>query len=362
MSEWRKDHKTALITGVTGQDGYYLAHYLLSLGEYDKVYGLVRQSASRAKANIKSLTDIDSFEIIPGDMTDPISLRNAVMHAYPDELYNLAAQSFVGESWRLARYTIDANFYGVLSLLELIREASKHEWHRGEGPKMIRMYQASTSEMFGNSLPPQDERTPMIPRSPYGVSKLAAHTLSRVYRESYGLHVSCGILFNHESPRRGHQFVTRKIARQTIEYFDNRRDYIVLGNLDSRRDWGHAEDYVRAMYMMVQSPEPDDYVIASGQSHSVLDFVKSCFWAVHTLYRENLWNGRFGDAVPFEIDYSHVIKQDARLMRPAEVFHLRGDSTRAKYKLGWEPDKTFQDLVADMVTHEYEIQIRGNWP
>ncbi len=334
---------TALITGITGQDGGYLAEYLLKLGY--TVIGLRRRTSNRNLGFLKSLyKKYDGhFDLIDGDMTDAVSLMDGVRAVQPTEIYNLAAQSFVGTSWNQPMLTNDVNFMGTLRLLEACR-------HLEIRPKI---YQASTSEMFGNSPAPQNEDAPMIPRSPYGLSKLAAHRLCGVYRDSFDAFISCGILFNHESPRRGEEFVTRKIANGVARICLFKTDAITLGNITTKRDWGFAGDYVRAMWLMLQQDSPDDFVIATGHTHSVQEFILAAFEAVR-MHNPKIW-AKVSPRRDYPIEWKDInqfIKQDKKLMRPAEVHELRGDPTKAKEVLGWESAVEFEDLVAIMVDAE----------
>lgn len=340
---------TALITGITGQDGGYLAEYLLKLGYI--VIGVRRRTSNRNLGYLKNIYEQSNgnFDMVDGDMTDAVSLMDAVRAVQPNEIYNLAAQSFVGTSWNQPMLTNDVNFMGTLRLLEACR-------HLDVKPKI---YQASTSEMFGNSPAPQNEETPMIPRSPYGLSKLAAHRLCGVYRDSFNSFIACGILFNHESPRRGEEFVTRKIANGVAKICLLKESRITLGDITAKRDWGFAGDYVRAMWLMLQQDSPDDFVIATGQTYSVQDFIVAAFDAARKNQPE-LWAkvlsrplSRPDDPVEWQ-DVGQFIHQDKNLMRPAEVHELRGDATKAKEILGWEPAIGFEDLVAMMVDAEIE--------
>lgn len=334
---------TALITGITGQDGGYLAEYLLKLGY--TVVGMKRRTSSRNEDVLIDLAKRGDFQIVEGDMTDSISLRDILDAVRPDEVYNLAAQSFVSASWSQPLLTNEVNYMGVLNLLEACRNM---------GANRPRIYQASTSEMFGNQISPQNELTRMTPRSPYGVSKLAAHRMCNCYRESFGMFISCGILFNHESPRRGPEFVTRKIAQSVAKIAAGRQDFITLGSLDAKRDWGYAPDYVRAMWLMLQQEEPDDFVIASGETHTVLDFVREAFNTVF-LFHYDLWGNNSRFQFEGELQDHHIrpfIKHDKKLTRPAEVFELRGDARLAKEVLGWQPTTNFKGLVRIMVDAE----------
>ena len=313
---------TALITGITGQDGLYLAELLLSKG-YD-VHGVIRgQNNPKRDLVTRLLPDV---RLHPGDLTDMSSLIRALRDSDPDEVYNLGAVSFVAYSWENAAHTTDVTAKGVLTLLEAIR------LHTGDDPASIRFYQASSSEMFGKvQESPQHERTLLWPRSPYGVSKVFGHHMTINYRESYGMHASSGILFNHESPRRGPEFVTRKISQGVAGIALGRDVDLALGNLDAERDWGFAGDYVEAMWLMLQQPHADDYVIATGLTHSIRDFLTSAF-----------------DHIGIQ-DWAPHVRQDPRFMRPAEVDTLVGDSSKAREVLGWKPSVTFEELVAMMV-------------
>ena len=307
----------ALITGITGQDGSYLAELLLDKGY--EVFGLVRRSSTGSFERIDHL--LHRVTLISGDMSDQASLIDAVRQAQPDEVYNLAAQSFVADSWKQSEYTGDVDALGVTRLLEAIRR---------EKPD-ARFYQASSSEMYGKvKETPQTENTPFHPRSPYGVAKVYGYYITLNYRESFGIHASNGILFNHESPRRGLEFVTRKITDGVARIKLGMEPELRLGNLDASRDWGFAGDYVEMMWRMLQQDEPDDYVVASGETHTVREFCEIAF-------------GRVG------LDYEKYVVQDERFMRPAEVDLLHGDSSKAREKLGWEPKVSFRDLVEMMV-------------
>jgi GDPmannose 4,6-dehydratase len=312
--------KRALITGITGQDGSYLAELLLTKG-YD-VYGLVRRTSTVNSSRIEHI--LDKIQLIPGDMADESSLINAIRLSKPDEVYNLAAQSFVGSSWTQPIFTGDVTGLGVTRLLEAIRIS-------GQGTKF---YQASSSEMFGKvHETPQSEMTPFHPRSPYAVSKLYGHWAALNYRESYGMFNSCGILFNHESPRRGIEFVTRKISNGVARIYHGLDSELKLGNLDAKRDWGYAGDYVKAMWMMLQRDEPGDYVVATGETHSVREFCEIAFDTAG-------------------LDWEKYVKVDPAFMRPAEVDTLKGDSSRAEKELGWKPEVSFKELVRMMVEND----------
>jgi len=313
---------SALITGITGQDGLYLAELLLDKG-YD-VYGLIR-GQSNPKAHLVAET-VPGVKVLAGDLTDLSSLLRALNSARPDEVYNLGAISFVAYSWEQAALTSDVTAKGVLNMLEAVR------LYAGDDLAKVRFYQASSSEMFGKvQQVPQNEQTLLWPRSPYGVAKVFGHYITINYRESYGMHASSGILFNHESPRRGPEFVTRKVSLGVAKIKMGLQDKLVMGNLDARRDWGFAGDYVDAMWRMLQQPEGDDYVISTGETHSIKDLLEAAFGAVGI---EN-WQ-----------DY---IEQDPRFFRPAEVDMLIGDASKARDKLGWQPTVKFTELVQLMV-------------
>lgn len=318
--------KRALITGITGQDGSYLAELLLEKGY--KVYGLVRRLSTPNTGNIIHL--LDKVELISGDLLDQKSLDDAVHEAEPDEVYNLAAQSFVKTSWNQAVLTGEYTALGVTRILEAVKTVS---------PK-IKFYQASSSEMFGKVTEvPQRETTRFYPRSPYGVAKVYGHYITVNYRESYDMFACSGILFNHESPRRGIEFVTRKISNAVARISLKKQNKIVLGNLDSKRDWGFAGDYVDAMWRMLQQPNPDDYVISTGETHSIEEFVIEAFKVIGI----DNWQ-------------KYIESNDPKFMRPAEVDALIGDSSKARKALGWEPSTSFKDLVKMMVTADLEIE------
>jgi GDPmannose 4,6-dehydratase len=317
----------ALITGITGQDGSYLAEFLLEKGY--KVFGLVRRTSTVNFERIGHLRD--QAELISGDLLDQNSLHRALEVSQPAEVYNLAAQSFVATSWPQPVLTGEFTALGVTRMLEAIREVN---------PK-IRFYQASSSEMFGKvSESPQTEETSFHPRSPYGVAKLYGHWITVNYRESYNLFACSGILFNHESPRRGIEFVTRKITNAAARIRLGRQEKLMLGNLDARRDWGHARDYVKAMWLMLHADEPGDYVIATGESHSVKDVLDIAFEHVG-------------------LDWREKIIQDQALIRPAEVDFLLGDSSKARAKLGWHHTTSFRELIAEMTEADLELEKRN---
>jgi len=313
---------SALITGITGQDGLYLAELLLEKG-YD-VHGLIRGQNNPRRELVQKV--VPEVQLHNGDLTDLSSLMRAMRDSDPDEVYNLGAISFVAYSWENAFVTSDVTGMGVLNMLEAVR------LHAGDDPASIRFYQASSSEMFGKVQEvPQKESTLLWPRSPYGVSKVYGHYMTINYRESYGMHASSGILFNHESPRRGPEFVTRKISQAVARIHLGQQKDITLGNLDARRDWGFAGDYVDAMWRMLQQDEADDYVIATGETWSIRDYLELAFAHIGI------------------DDWEPLIKQDPRFMRPAEVELLIGDASKAKDKLGWTPTVSFAELVAMMV-------------
>jgi GDPmannose 4,6-dehydratase len=315
--------KTALITGITGQDGSYLAELLLAKGY--RVVGMTRRTSTEVHERIEHI--VGDLEIFSGDLLDQSSMTSIVDEVDPDEIYNLAAQSFVPASWSQPVLTGEFTALGVTRMLEAIRQVNP----------AIRFYQASSSEMFGNAVEsPQNEETPFYPRSPYGVAKVYGHWITVNYRESYGLYASSGICFNHESPRRGKEFVTRKISDGVARIKLGRASELRLGNLDAQRDWGYAGDFVRAMWMMLQPPAPADFVIATGRTHSVRDFVRVAFEAAG-----------LGSYEPY-------IVVDPRFVRPAEVDQLIGDASKAKRALGWEPTVGFEELVAMMVEADLE--------
>jgi GDPmannose 4,6-dehydratase len=325
--------KRALITGVTGQDGSFLAELLLSKGY--EVHGLVRRASTFNTDRLNAIyadphEQGSSLHLHYGDVTDSTGLRRVFEKAQPDEIYNLAAQSHVRVSFDQSEYTADVVALGTLRQLETLREYAL------ASAKQVRFYQAGSSEMFGSAPPPQLETTPFCPRSPYAVSKAAAHWYASNYREAYGLFIANGILFNHESHRRGETFVTRKITRALARIKMGLQQKLFLGNLDSRRDWGYAADYVEAMWLMLQQPEPDDFVIATGESHSVREFL-------------DVAAGYCG------VDWKAVVENDSRYLRPTEVQYLLGDSSKAQRVLGWQPRVGFDELVRRMVEHDLEL-------
>ena len=324
--------KRALITGINGMDGSHLADFLLEKGY--KVYGMERHSSIKNRTNTKHLKNNENFEFITGDLTDSTSLLSVLSTSQPDEVYNLGSQSFVAESWNTPEQTSNVTGLGSLRILDAIRTLNMN----------TKFYQASTSELFGRMIEnPATERTPFYPRSPYGVSKLYAHWITKNYRESYDMFNTCGILFNHESERRGHQFVTRKISDGVAKIHHGLQDFITLGNLDAKRDWGYAPDYVESMWLMLQQDKPDDFVIATGKTHTIRDFLDSAF-----------------DVIGIR-NWEKYVKQDPRFMRPAEVDVLRGDASKAKYELGWTPKTDLQGLVKNMVESDISIVDPKGW-
>lgn len=318
--------KTALVTGVTGQDGAYLSKSLLKKGY--TVYGLLPRSTRYAFANLDALGVTGQVDYIDGDLSDEASLINAVRRTQPDEVYNLAAQSFVGTSWDQPMRTTDVNACGTLRLLEAVKAFAPR----------ARFYQASTSEMFGNSHQDgiQTEETPMHPRSPYAIAKLYAYWIVNNYRESYGMFCVNGILFNHESPIRGEEFVTRKISANVASIKLGLSERFGLGNLDSTRDWGFAGDYVEAIYLMLQQDTADNYIVSTGESHSIRDFLDVAFNHVGI------------------VDWERHVFIDPKFKRPAELMSLKGSSEKARMKLGWQPTVTFHELVRMMVDADLE--------
>lgn len=325
--------KRALITGVTGQDGSYLAEFLLSKGY--EVHGLIRRASTFNTDRIDHLYQ-DPHEsgarlfLHYGDLSDSTGIRRVIGKVKPDEVYNLGAQSHVRVSFDQPEYTADIVSTGALRLLDAIRDYIK------ETDATVRVYQAGSSEMFGAAPAPQSEATPFYPRSPYAVGKVAAHWFGINYREAYGLFVANGILFNHESPRRGETFVTRKITRALGRIKQGLQDKVFLGNLDAKRDWGFAGDYVEAMWLMLQADEPDDFVVATGETYSVRDFLQAAF----------SYAG---------LDWQEYVEFDPRYLRPTEVDLLLGDPSKAREKLGWEPKVSFQQLVEMMVDHDLDL-------
>lgn len=334
--------KRALITGITGQDGSYLAEILLGKGY--EVFGLVRRSSTITRGRIDHLTHVDDgsdnrlagarLHLLYGDMNDGISLNRIVRDVEPDEVYNLAGQSHVRVSFEMPEHTADIDALGTLRLLEALRESSPS----------ARYYQASSSELYGNTeTSPQNETTPFHPRSPYAVSKLFAYWMTNNYREAYRMYAVNGILFNHESPRRGENFVTRKITLGAVRIKLGLQERLVLGNLDARRDWGFARDYMEAAWLMLQQPAPDDYVIATGEAHSVREFLDEAFGYL-------------------DLDWQRFVETDARYLRPSEVNAVVGDAEKARRVLGWQPRTSFRELVRMMVDADLALLKAGAEP
>ena len=315
--------KRALITGINGMDGSHLADLLLSK-DYE-VYGMERRSSSKNRTNTAHLEGKITF--VSGDLSDQNSLFRVLKESDPDEVYNLGSQSFVGESWNTPEQTSDVTGLGVLRMLEAIREYGKS----------VKFYQASTSEMFGKMEKLANEETKFHPRSPYGVAKLYGHWITVNYRESYDMFNTSGILFNHESERRGIEFVTRKITDGVARIHLDLQDKVILGNLDTKRDWGYAPDYVEAMWLMLQQDEPRDYVIATGETHSLEELLVIAFSEIGIT------------------DWKKYVGQDERYMRPADVFYLAGDSSKAREELGWKPKTSFKEMVSKMVTNDIKL-------
>ena len=330
--------KVALITGITGQDGSYLAELLLEKGY--EVHGIVRRASLINTHRIDHI--YDDIHLHYGDLTDATNIIGVIKKVEPDEIYNLGAQSHVKVSFETPEYTGNVDGLGTLRILEAVRLLGMED--------KVRIYQASTSELYGLVQEvPQRETTPFYPRSPYGVAKLYGYWIVKNYRESYGLHASSGILFNHESPRRGETFVTRKITRGLSRISTGEQDVLSLGNLDARRDWGHAKDFAEAMWLMLQQDQPDDYVIATGVQYSARDFVDA---AAPYFGMKIEWMGEGLNEVGYDWNTKRpVIKVDPKYFRPAEVESLLGDATKAKEKLGWEPKTSFTELVEDMVLY-----------
>ena len=333
--------KVALITGVTGQDGSYLAEFLLKNGY--KVFGLNRRKALVGLDNLSNILHNKNFEIVEGDLLEESILNAIIRDLRPDEIYNLAAQSFVPYSWTNPIYTCNVNVLGVLRILEAIRLYS---------PKS-KFYQASSSEIFGKVQDVlQYEMTYHYPRSPYGCSKSFGFNITRNYRESYDFFTCNGILFNHESERRGLQFVTRKITQTVAKIKLGLCKKLILGNLNARRDWGYAKDYVKAMWMIMQYNKPDDYVIATGEDHSIKDFVELAFKAAGINIR---WEGKGLNERGIDEDDKVIVEVSKKFYRPAEVDILRGDASKAKETLGWKPDITFEDMIKRMTEHDMKL-------
>ena len=337
------DGKTAIITGVTGQDGSYLAELLLSKGY--QVYGLVRRTSqpTQGRSLINHLLDNDTFHLVNGDLTDQSSIDNAVKEIQPDEFYNLGAQSFVPESWRSPTMTADVTGLGALRCLEAIKLVKPD----------CKFYQAGSSEQYGEVREiPQNELTPFYPRSPYGCAKVFAYEITRNYRESYGLYACTGILFNHESPRRGLEFVTRKVTMTVARISSGLDEFLSIGNVKAKRDWGFAGDYVEMQWRMLQQEEPEDFVVATGETHSVQDMIDLAFRRVGF---DLTWSGEGVDTIATDQNGVIRVKTNPKFFRPAEVDLLIGDYTLASQKLGWKPSTTFEELVNMMVDSDVKV-------
>lgn len=337
MSDKNNKMKTALITGITGQDGSYLAELLLEKGYM--VHGIVRRASLINTYRIDHIFDHERVKLHYGDLTDSANIVHILQQCQPDEIYNLAAQSHVKVSFEMPEYTGNVDGLGTLRILEAVRILGME--------KKCRIYQASTSEMYGLvQETPQTETTPFYPRSPYGCAKVYSYWVTKNYRESYGMYACTGILFNHESPRRGETFVTRKICRGLSRISVGEQKVLHLGNLDAKRDWGHAKDYVRAMWLMLQQDEPDDFVIATGKQYSVREFVEK----VAPYFGITIeWVGEGDDEIGMDKHTKKtIITVNPKYYRPAEVETLLGDATKAKEKLGWEPEISFDELIEDM--------------
>lgn len=317
--------KTVLISGITGQDGSFLADLLLEKGY--EVWGLIRRTSNPLYENINHM--INDINLIDGDLLDQSSLINAVKQSCPDEVYNFASQSFVGKSWDQAEYTSNVTGLGALRLFEAIRLVSKYR------NRHIKVYQASSSEQFGGSPTPQNENTAFDPKSPYAVAKVFAHNMAKVYRDSYNMHISCGILFNHESPRRGIEFVTRKITDGVARIKLGLQNELRLGNIESKRDWGYAKDYMEAVYSIMNYEKPENFVIATGETHTIREFADVAFRYVN-------------------MDWKDYIIIDKDFFRPIDVVDLRGDYSKAKNILGWRPKTSFEELVKIMIDADIE--------
>jgi GDPmannose 4,6-dehydratase len=331
--------KKILITGITGQDGSYLAELLLSK-DYE-VHGLIRRSSC---GNIKNIEHIkNDIKLIYGDLTDAIQINNIISTTYYDEVYNLAAQSAVGQSFNMPEYTAQTNAIGVMRLLEAIQ---KYNYK-------TKFYQASTSELYGNqSNLPQNEETTFYPRSPYGISKLFGYWTTRMYREAYNIFAANGILYNHESERRGEYFVTKKITKAIARISKGLQDKIKLGNINAKRDWGYAKDYVEAMYLILQQDKPDDFIIATGETHSVKEFIEKAFGCIGI---NIVWDNSKEYEYGYDKNTSKIlIEVDEKLLRPSDVNYLKGDATKALKILGWKPRTNFEQLIEIMMKYEMD--------
>jgi GDPmannose 4,6-dehydratase len=333
--------KIALITGVTGQDGSYLTEFLLKKGYI--VYGVVRRTSTFNRLRIEHLRDNKDFHMLYGDLGDSSSINNILREVMPDEVYNLAAQSHVGISFQIPEYTADVTGVGVIRILDAIRAVEK------ETKKKIKFYQASSSEQYGKVVQvPQNEATPFYPRSPYACAKLYAYSITKNYRESYGMFACNGILFNHESPRRGENFVTKKITKGVARIKEGIDECLYLGNLDAKRDWGHAEDYIEGMWLILQHDKPDDFVLATGEAHSVREFLQKAFKTAGINIKSNGKSGFLEEYIRLDTK-KVVVRIDPKFFRPAEVDFLLGDASKARKELLWKPKIQFKDLVKEMV-------------
>lgn len=350
-----KQQKVALITGITGQDGSYLTEILIEKGYI--VHGIIRRSSTFNTSRIQHLyankeTHTEgSMKLHYGDLTDSTNLVKLMYEIQPDEVYNLGAMSHVAISFDLAEYTAEVDAVGTLRLLDAIRTCKLD--------KKVKFYQASTSELYGKVQEiPQKESTPFYPRSPYGAAKLYAYWITVNYREAYGMFAVNGILFNHESPRRGDNFVTRKITRSVAKIHLGQQEFVSLGNIDSKRDWGHARDYCEAMWRMLQADKPEDFVVSTNEAHSVREFVEASFKEIG---KEIVWEGEGVNEVGKEKDTGIVrVKIDPKYFRPSEVDFLLGDSTKARTVLGWEPKIKFEELVKEMVSSDIELMKKNS--
>jgi GDPmannose 4,6-dehydratase len=339
--------KIAFLTGITGQDGSYLAELLLKKGY--QVHATIRRNSTFTSGRIDNILDNEDLFTYHGDLCDSSNINRLLSKIQPSEIYNLGAQSHVGVSFEVPEYTAETTGLGTLRILDAIKDLNID----------TKFYQASTSELFGGipETAPQNEKTPFYPKSPYGAAKLYSYWITVNYREAYKLHASNGILFNHESPRRGETFVTKKITRAVANIKKGKQDYISLGNLDAKRDWGHARDYVKAMWLMLQMPEPGDYVIATGETHSVREFVEQAFRVVDIIIE---WKGRGINEIGLDSHTGKVlVKIDKKYFRPAEVDLLWGDPSLAEQKLNWTRTYTFQKLVTEMVEYDLRYEDYG---
>lgn len=342
--------KIALITGITGQDGSYLAQFLLDKNYI--VHGVKRRSSTVNNYRIDKIykkyyenSKKPKFYLHYGDVTDSLNISELINKIGPDEIYNLAAQSHVQVSFETPEYTANADALGVLRILEAIRRYKK---------KKIKFYQASTSEMFGGSKPPQNEKTYFSPKSPYGAAKLYGHWITKIYRESYNIFACSGILFNHESPLRGETFVTKKVVMAAVKYLKNKKEILQIGNLDAVRDWGHAKDYVENMWMMLQMKKPDDYVIATNKSYTVRKFIEETYKALGIKIK---WSGKGIKEKAIDTKTKKIIiKVNPKYFRPNEVDNLRGSPLKAQKELKWKPKINFKNLIKEMIEYELKLQ------